>query len=270
MLMVSSRIRPLWDFSVSATIWRILPAGDGYLVGESRDAESKTVSFFCLTLSDGRRCWEGNPLSEKWWAGIEGVHGKTLYLHEYPQPSMPDHRKIYAVDIPGGHLLWKNEELAYAFASGGSVFGSKDYFDRRAYFELDAATGAERGEVPADTIAQLMAGLTTGWGAGVEMPEPDDSPVPALPGAREEVTPGDRIRCGAVDVRTCFTGDRERGSPVTEHLYVTSVPGGEVVYHDVACEGLSGPVPGTFFRAGDAILYIRNRSTLRSLAIAPR
>jgi hypothetical protein len=268
--MVSDRVRPAWEFRAASAIWRILPAGEEYIVGEVRDSGKKTVSFFAVRLDDGRRCWEGNVLPEKWWAGIEASHGTTLFLHEYPVPSMPDHRKIFAVDIPTGNLLWKNEELAFSFASDDGVYGSRDFFDRRAYYKLDEATGETGEEIPTETIVLLMARKPAGWGEHIEMPGTDEE-IPAVvgahPGLSADPLPGESLRRGDVVVLTCF--DRIPGSgqgpSMREHLFVIS--GSGVLFHDVACDGMTGPVPGTFFRFRDRVLYIKNRSILRSLAI---
>jgi len=268
--MVSDRIRPAWDFEASSSIWRVLPAGDDYIVGEVRDREKKAVSFFSVRLEDGRRCWEGNVLTEQWWAGIEAVHGSTLFLHEYPVPSMPDHRKIYAVDIPTGKIRWKNEELAFSFATDDAVYGSRDFFDRRAYFKLDAVTGEAGEEVPAEVIERLLAVKPAGWGDHVEIPRADDefpAGIAGHPALAADPLPGESLRRGDISVLTCY--DRAPGSgsgpSVREHLFV--VDRGDVLYHDLVCDGLTGPVPGTFFRHRDRVLYIKNRSLLRSLSV---
>jgi len=220
--------------------------------------------------------WQGNALPQKWWAGMEAVHGDTLFLHEYPVPSMPDHRKIFAVDIMTGRLLWANEELAFSFAAGDRVYGSKDFFDRRAFFELDIASGRECGEVSADRIRALMSDLPVGWGPDVEFPAgADEVPLPAARFLEKTAgtLPGDTLRWGAVEVVTCFEAVPGPGPTpsMREHLFVIGKPvasTGATLFHDVVCEGLSGPVPGTFFRVGKRVLYVRGRFTLRSLAIA--
>jgi len=270
--MVSSRIRPAWDFKASSTIWRILPAGVDYVVGEIRDGEKKTVSFFCVRLEDGRRCWEGNVIPEKWWAGIEAVHGNILFLHEYPVPSMPDHRKIFAIEIPTGKLLWTNEELAFSFGLDGKVYASKDLFERRAYYGLDAVTGTVGEEVPPEEIQSLLTLRRDGWGGHVEIPTVGEVVPDAAGGMLDpsaELIPGDSLRCGEVEIVTCYEKDQGPAlqPSIREHLFVVDTTGGEVLFHDVVCDRLSGPVPGTFFRVGERILYIKNRSILRSLPL---
>jgi len=266
--MVSDRVHPAWDFKASSSIWRILPAGEDYIVGEVRDREKKSVSFFSVRLEDGRRCWEGNVLTERWWAGIEAVHGSTLFLHEYPVPSMPDHRKVFAVDIPTGKLLWKNEDLAFSFATDDGVYGSRDFFDRRAYYKLDTATGEAGEEVAPEVIDRLMSLKPVEWGDHIEFPRADEGLPAAVgghPALSAELLPGESLRRGDVSVLTCY--DRVPGSApaVREHLFI--VAGGDVLFHDLVCDGLAGPVPGTFFRHRDRILYIKNRTLLRSLSI---
>ncbi len=270
--MVSFRVRPAWDFRASSTIWRVLPAGGDHVVGEIRDGGKKTVSFFSVGLEDGRCCWEGNALPEKWWAGIEAVHGTTLFLHEYPVPSMPDHRKIFAVDVPTGKLLWKNEELAFCLATDDGVYGSKDFFDRRAYYRIDSATGEVGEEVTPETMRQVMARRPPGWGGLVDLPVADAAVHPAAachPAVSADPLPGESIRHGEVVVMTCYDQEHgaETGRAVREHLFVVHDSAGDVLFHDTTCAGLAGPVPGAFFRVRDNLLYIKNRSILRSLSL---
>lgn len=266
-------VRGLWDFKSSGIIWRILPAGDRMIVGEERDAAAKSVSFFCVALDDGRVVWRGIRPAERWWSGIDAVHRGMLFLHEYPVPGMPDHRKIFAIDLETGAAVWENAELAFGFARDGALYASRDLFDRRQFFELDLRTGSLLREVPADSLAGLRSGSGPEWEMDVELPlaagDAPDAIREAFPRGTA-LEPGETLRYGDTEIWNWYEvhPDGGAGRKLREHLFVIDAPTGAILFRDIVCDGLSLPAGTTFFRAGERILYVRERTTLRSFSLS--
>lgn len=265
-------VRGLWDYHAAGTIWRILPAGERLIVGEERDTSAKTVSYFCVALDDGRVIWRGKQTGGRWWSGIEAVHRGLVFIHEYPVPSMPDHRKIFAIDLRTGVQAWENGELAFGFAREGAVYASRELFDRRQFFELDLRTGSVVREVPADALAELRPGPYPEWEMDVEIPGPSGDPpggVRAAFPAGTTLEPGESLRRGSAEVSNWYEvrtdGDGRR--MLREHLFALDASAGGVMFHDIVCDGLSLPTGTSFFRAEERIIYVRERTTLRSFAL---
>jgi hypothetical protein len=270
--------RDLWDFTVSGIIWKILPGDGRLIVGEERDPVKKTVSLFCVALDDGSVRWKGMTLGENWWTGIETIHRGVVIVHEYPVPGMPDHGSIIAIDAARGERLWENRDLAFAFASGGRLCGSRDLFDRRAFFEVDLATGAAGRELTVDEAAALRDSADAGWGMDVGIPGPSDG-VPDV--IRAAFPPGTGLLAGETlmhndtEISNCYesrpggaagaTGGT--GTRLREHIFALDAQTGSVLRRDVVCDGLSVPAGTTFFRAEERILYVKERATLRSFAL---
>jgi hypothetical protein len=262
-----------WDFTVGGIIWRILPADGRLIVGEERDAAKKSASLFCVGLDDGAVRWKGLRLGEEWWTGIETVHRGVIIAHEYPVPGMPDHRNIIAIDARTGGRLWENRDLAFAFASGDRVYGAREFFDRRAFYEADLATGALVREVPVDEARAIRDSAGAGWGMDVQLPLPSDSLAPALreafpPGT--EVAPGETLMHNDTHISNCYESrpDGAPGRTLREHIFAIDAGTGAVLRRDVVCDGLAYPAGTTFFRAEGRVLYVKERSTLRSFAIS--
>jgi hypothetical protein len=268
--------REPWDFTASGIIWKILPCAGRLIVGEDRDPAKKTASLFCVALDDGSVRWKGMSFGERWWTGIETVHRGVIIVHEYPVPSMPEHGNIIAVDAARGERLWENRGVAFAFAAGGRIVGSKDLFERKAFFEIDLDTGATGRELMAAEAGALRDEADEGWGMDVGIPAPcDDVPGPlrALFPPGTGLVPGEALAHNGTTIVNVYES-RPDNAPgpaaaprLREHLLVHDARTGSVLHRDVVCDGLSVPAGTTFFRAEERILYVKDRSILRSFAI---
>jgi len=122
-------------------LWRLKVSDKGFIVGEDRNVEQKTVSYFCLKEKNGEVLWKNLTFEEKFWIGINAVYGERVYFHEFKSPSMPEEKKIIAVDLSSGNTAWKNDELKFLFAYNDCVYASKESFTSRLFFELDCENG---------------------------------------------------------------------------------------------------------------------------------
>jgi hypothetical protein len=260
--------RDHWDFTASGIIWKILPCEGRLIIGEERDPARKTMSLFCVRLDDGSVVWKGLTPGDNWWTGIEVVHRGVIIAHEYPVPSMPDHGSIIAIDAARGERLWENRDLAFAFASGGTICGSKDLFDRRAFFEVDPATGASGRELTANEARSLRDSGEAGWGMDVGIPVPSGEVPDHVRASFPPSTgllPGEILMHNDTEISNCYES-RPAGA-LREHIFAFDARTGSLLRRDVVCDGLSVPAGTTFFRAEGRILYVRDRSTLRSFAL---
>src|SRR5258705_3352973 len=145
-------LAPAWEFHVRGIIWRLLVSGKGQFVGEERNINERSVSFFCIDSESGTPLWRDLRLAEPWWIGIEALHDDLVLLHEFAMPDFPDHKKIHALDLSSGKLLWSNEEVTYLFSHGNAIYAAKDLNDVRTYLELDSMSGKERRELDGDAL----------------------------------------------------------------------------------------------------------------------
>jgi len=146
----NGKLKPNWEYHVKGIIWRVLFSGNDRIVGEDRDQQSKSVSFFCLNARSGEVLWEGLRLDEHWWVAIELIRDGVLFITEFVRPDLPELGKIYAVDLETGKVLWTNSELKMLFVAGSRVYASRELFERRVYYALDLRTGEHVGELGGD------------------------------------------------------------------------------------------------------------------------
>lgn len=155
-LFSNSKLRAAWSYSTTGHLWRVLFGETGHVVGEVRDNEKKTVSFFCLKEHLGTVLWENKTMHEQWWIGIEALHQGTILLHGFEKPDVPEHRRIIALDLETGVQRWVNEDLAYWFAYQDKVYAHQTLFEKRVGYALALDTG-EILETYDQGIEQLFA-----------------------------------------------------------------------------------------------------------------
>ncbi len=123
------------------TIWRILLNGDGLVLIEERDLEKREVFFQCYSLENKKQISKNIQLEEKFWAGVEAFKDDVILFHGFVKPDMPWHKGIFAYSVRTNKLLWKNDEIVFAFIEGDKIIVKELGFEAIKYFSLDLLTG---------------------------------------------------------------------------------------------------------------------------------
>jgi hypothetical protein len=265
-----------WEYRANGVIWRLLPSGNGMFIGEDRGLERKEVTFFCLHRETGTPLWKNVTYSEKWWIGLEAVHGETIFLHEYSTPDMPEHKKIIAVDARSGKCRWINEQLTFIAADDRFVYGKKNLFEDDVVCELDVERGNLVREIDRSEIPKLHI-LTSPTHPQIEFPNRVGSDY-AMPdtlktvfqrlGLNEDNRTGvEYLEVNDVLVVSWYeemeddAGDKN----LRQLLNVVGWKKSDIRYSDCIAERVSAVIPELFFRMGNRIHYIKEKKLLRSL-----
>lgn len=270
----TSKLSVSWEYSTTGSLWRLLPSGAGLFLGEDRDIEGKFVSFFCIDQTTGAVRWSGLRLDEAWWIGMEAIHRDYLLLHEFASPSMPDHKKIHGVDINTGRKVWSNNEYQFLFAHEDSIYGVKDSYEERHFFELELATGKVRNEIEPSYLDVLRE--TTGAKSDpaqfpeVINPEGGDPRMELLRDAAGKVTFTGDLEFIDMGRHIVFAYYEVSGVPqvpqnLEQHLVVYDRERESVVYREVMNKRIKSPVPDLFFRIGEYLYFIADRKRLKAV-----
>ena len=258
----------------------MLPSPDGLFVGEERDAESKSVSFFCLERESGTVRWSNVQHGERWWVSIEAVYRDVVILHEYATPDLPDHRKMHVLDIATGTVRWSNDDLKFLFVSGDCVYASRDLHDSRIFYELEIHTGSIVREVESAEL-NVLGEAITGIGE-IDFPRVfdsaarDNSPVSrAIENATRSAKRIDLIeyieKCGMLVIGYFDNvSDDPVGQVFNQHLVITDEETWNNTYEDDVTVNGSAPVPDTFFSMGNFLYYIKDKRVLRAINLSSR
>ena len=261
-----------WSYTVTGVIWRIAPAEPGLLVGEARDLEAKTASFFCLDSRTGAPLWEEVVLPGGWWVGIEAICGDVLYAHGFARADLPAHRGITALDLRTGRTLWSSPESEFAGVRPDALLAVRWTALRRELLEIDPRTGAVRNAQPWDDET------------GELLRRHDDRscrPEVLLPAPLGKDAPSGRVRdhlrrhwrlevaesAGWIAHETCDVvivhepaagGEDARMNAV---LAVLESRTGELLYRTVLASGLHRPLADACFVWDGMLYFVRERSS---------
>jgi hypothetical protein len=278
----SGRLTPDWSYVAHGIVWRLLFTGKGRIVGECRDQEKKTVSFFCLDEESGKPVWQDLRLDEEWWVGIEAVLGDTLVLHGFASPDMPEHRGIRAYDVESGTLRWRNNDATYWFGAGDRLFAYRDFFERRVGYEIELGTGELKTtfDQSLQELHEIRRQVAEAEPAtDMTLPEilSEGSVEPAIHAFVSRLTKGKGIAGNiefirASDILAFNYHLRARGgaaqTPLFEnHLYVYRYPHGTRLFSDVTARGLKAQVPDAFFIRRRRLFYVKDQRTLIALRL---
>ncbi len=276
----TSRLKPHWSFSTTHILWRFLVSDDGLILGEDRDTDAKTVSFFCIDMKTGAVLWRGRTFTEPWWIGTEALVGTRLYLHGFSQPDMPEHHGLIALDARTGNEAWQNGAISFYAADADRVIGYRDLFERRVFEHFDAATGAFLGEIdPATADTAEMRRHTFGRTDFIyaEPLTADDmdlerirtslakhGTMPEDPQSIEYARTGSRLVISAYLPHPAVTG---RMPMLKNILCVVNSETGREEFFDVLNAETPYPVPDSFFIDNGTLYYLKGKRTLCALHI---
>jgi hypothetical protein len=268
-------LRPAWEFTTKGIIWRLQPASGGLIIGEERDLDSKSASFFCIELSVGTPLWKEKSFGQQWWTGIAGVYRDTLLLHGYATPDMPGQKGITGIDCATGKILWEAPELSCVATTGGTIRASRTTPLGRVLCELDRRTGNVIREL-GEEAEYGSAGGTDEVLSDTFFPQPlsGEGGAPDLHelAGRAGIAAGTDDTVEYVDLGpNVIFGfyERETGDPPLFHSVLGSVNRAErtVQFRLTVNEGVSFPSPDTFLVAGGVVLFVRGRRTLTAIPL---
>jgi len=283
-LFQQKQLKPSWSYSTSGVLWRLLFSDTNFIVGEDRDTEAKRVSFFCLNAANGDVLWKNISFGEPWWIGIEGIVHDKVFLHGFKKPDMPEHGKIVAVDLGTGRELWRNNDYAFLYATQDRVMAFRDFFERRMYYEIDAATGEiiqELSELSGDLYEKK--GASRGR-SNFLFPE-------SLSDAAAEsplVAPLIESFCDRNDIRGSVEYVRSSGKLVFNYhaiqgrdeeknldnlqnrLCIIDEASGKKIYEDIVNASTAAAVPDSFFVDDTTAYYVREKNSLVAVSLSGR
>jgi len=248
-------------------------------VGEDRSIQKKQVSFFCVNQMTGEVLWKGISFDERWWIGIEAVHSDRVFLHGFAKPDMPDHKKILALDLFTGRVVWSNDDMRFIFATEDSVFASKDTINGRMSFELNLRTGSvlcsleNEHEVlnHAKMHMHILANDEPEFPVPIGESSAIDEPTIALV---HKHCGGDDV-VGSVEVvdknNFLLFSYHEKGGMdgrLTRRLKVVDQNSAKLLFAETLDQSLQNTVPDAFFLQGNMLYFVKDRSSLTAVNIS--
>ena len=276
----SKQLKPIWEFSTDVLIWRILFSSQNKIIGETRNQEAKSTSFFCIDAQTGKSLWKGIAFDEPWWIGIETVYDKWIILHRFARPDMPEHRGIYMVELATGKLLWRNDELTYWFVLDQKLYAYKYIFEKRLGYEIDINTGTVLNEYAdnLDSLHELRRQVLQNESESIQAAELLESYHKEQANSEvavsiQQITGGNALE-GWIEylIRSnilLVSHYRKQNSSATatlENIFtVYDAERKERLFNEIIVKDVQAPSPDTFFVKDEFVYFIKNQNTLTAL-----
>jgi hypothetical protein len=246
-----------WTYSAGSYIWRVLPTPEGLFIGEERDPIARKASFFCLDAADGKVLWHHIPLGDGWWTGFAASTQGVLLLHGYAAPDLPQHLKIFAVDVRTGTPLWSNGSVTFAGVHGSEVHaatpsGEPVVLDLKSGNPLPVHAPLPEMDVPDESL-QFPSAADLGE---------------AVPGIKELLNgepsgPAELLAVeGHLVVAYCLRTEAGPEASFTQNLAVIDPRRRKIVFSDRLLASTAVPVPDTCFARDGMLYYIQERRHL--------
>jgi hypothetical protein len=275
------QLKPAWNFDAFTLIWRLFFTSNNLLIGETRNQEDKSTSFFCLDLFSGKPLWQNIAFDEPWWIGIEAVHEKWMILHGFVRPDMPEHRGIRVVDIESGKLAWKTDNLSFWFVDHEILYAHKYLFEKHIGCELDIKTGAviHENSDSLDHLQELRQKVSQKESErqqNVIFPEvfdeyEEDSGLKTI---IQQISEGKALE-GWIeflfhrDILIVSQYRQEQNNTesglLNNILSVHDLKSKKTIYHDIIAKGVRTPSPDSFFVKDNLLIFIKHQSMLTAL-----
>jgi hypothetical protein len=269
------RPRPAWRYAAPGLLWQVQVGSSRVIVGEVRDPETKSVSFFSLDRRTGKPLWEGMNPGDRWWTGMEGIFDDIVLFHGFANPELPIHKGIHAVDALSGSLLWSDPDLRFAWCAEGTIGGSALLPDLQTERKVELRTGRDlaqgRGKGPV-TPLKVQTEEPAGY------PRPFDLLDFADPGNRERARSA--VPPGAVEGSMIGILDGPRailswalpvgaGRPSAFRILLASVDcaSGIAEWEETLLPDGPAPVPEPFFIQGRMLFAVSHRTTLVAIPL---
>jgi hypothetical protein len=258
-----------YTYTNNRQIWRIIPGGPDKLVIEERDPRTREVFFSCIEMNTGNIILENLQFEEKFWIGVEEVYKDVIFFHKYQKPDLPGHADIIAYDINKKEELWSSDEYLFSLVFNDKLYGFKNLYEGRKYFELNYYTGeliSELGEQSVN-IPGLKELRENEVYKGYRFPE-----VFAPSGIESdsiiEVLKSAEIVSGKIDyfikgnlLMTSYHKILDSGK-LQNSFKVLDISTKKIILEEILNKEISSYIPDSFFLINDLVFLLKEKETL--------
>lgn len=243
----------LFAHKINGIIWKILiNANHTYIAIESRNSETKQLSFSALSLESGNFLFSDLKLEEEWNLSLAFAGNSNLIISAFDQSLIPEHKGIISLNHDGS-VNWQryNLSLDYADDFGLTVFDPR--IQPRRYYRIDHQTAdvlSESHSIPEKKKQIIFPEIQSSY----EFPDWID----------------EKIIYGNISVLNyhgleMVSFHQKKQDFLEQRLLVYQ--GDRVFIDDILISGIQKMQPESFFISKKHMFYIRNKSEIVSYLV---
>lgn len=130
-----------FSFSSKNQLWRLLINDKDDLMIESRDNNTKEVSYYFVNIPSKKVIRNKINLPDNVWIAVESFFGNIVYFHKFVKPDLPIHSGIIAYDLLEDKIIWENPNYRFFIVDEDYLIAQKQGFEETQLIKLDLHTG---------------------------------------------------------------------------------------------------------------------------------
>jgi hypothetical protein len=249
-------IQPHISEQFDGDIWRLeIDESSDTVFAEVRNSAEKQVSFSAINLVNGEVYFKNFTTPERWLTGIEAAFDSVLLLHNYQSETGPAHKGLVAIDAFSSKTLWSNYTLGFDHLTVDGPVLYDAHFHPRQLFLADIKNGATK-RVYEPSVYQALKN-------SVVVPEITDANLAA---DLLLIHPfGETIHYLEYNNLRIVSLHALKAGTLTQSIFITD--GVNNIYEDLLNSGIQKLQPEAFIMHKNRLIYIKNRSELKVLAL---
>jgi hypothetical protein len=244
----------------SSTIWKTLVDEQAKLIFiESRDSETKRVTFSAWDFEKNSFLWENIEFEEKWWISLGYASDGMLLLTLYTDTNNPDKKSVICFDIGKREIVWWKNNFVVACVSNGIVTGQDTKFgSKELCLEIKTGKGLMQVEREIEPVQNLFTIKPLQYIQGTDHFES----VKAFLERKCSFSPVHVVEYREYDsmiLISAFKGQTD----LANYLMVFNSEG-DIVLKEQLGENLKGIAYDTFFILSGFLIFVKNKRELIS------
>ena len=260
---LSQKLNFHFSKSFQADVWQ-QSLDQGQLLLTIRDAEKLEVSFSLLNLIDGTLVFEGLQFEEAWWISAYHFFDGVVVFQVYEDSQDIEAKSYFAFDLASQEAIWVMDKVQ-AVGRQGQFLQLRSDEAGDALFWINIQTGETYGERPEEYSSEDIL-QSTRFPLHYTEELSHFNTVQAF--LRKQFDIQIDEACDYLEYGDLiFIAYHQRESNnLSHHLLVLDQEGNQV-HQQLLDEGLQGLVSGAFFIAGEQLIFVEGRRTLKSYII---
>ena len=252
--------------TLDSPIWEMHQSGD-FILMATRDEEKLEVSFSLFDLQAGAFLWKHILFEESWWIGITHFHEGMIAFHTFEGDQSFEKKSLFGFEIRDQEVVWVLEGYQPLETEGQSIFCIQTGDQNRQPYRLDLKSGQiESFESKTFDVSESISIHSHHPLHYVEGTAAFDS-VSRYLSVIMSAEP-----FGACDYlehkdRTIVSFFEKQNDTINNQLVIFDNEG-NVIYQELIDSDLKGLASDTFFIAGEALIFVKNRNQLIGLTIS--
>jgi hypothetical protein len=249
-------IQPHISEQFDGDIWRLeIDELSDTIFVEVRNSAEKQVSFSAINLVNGEVYFKNLTTPERWLTGIEAAFDGVLLLHNYQSETGPAHKGLVAIDAHSSKTLWSNYTLGFDHLTVDGPILYDAHFHPRQLFLADIKTGATKRIYEPSVYYALKNSVIVPEITGAEFAADLSFMHPF----------GERVHYLEYNNFRIVSLHALKAGTLTQSIFI--MDGVNRIYEDLLNSGIQKLQPEAFIMHKNHLIYIKNKSELKVLAL---